>query len=88
MDGSEGAETVRLSLGDEGVDIDLAQANRDKLRKLLAPYFHRGREVKRPGGGETAKVREWLKSNGHKVPEKGRIPADLQAIYDQAHPEQ
>ena len=64
MDGSEGAETVRLSLGDEGVDIDLAQANRDKLRKLLAPYFHRGREVKRPGGGETAKIREWLKSNG------------------------
>jgi hypothetical protein len=88
LDGSEGAETVRVSFGDRAVDIDLSEANRDKLEKALAPYFEHGREVMRKqsaGNSETAKMRQWLQEHGHKVGDKGRIPEDLQAIYRQAH---
>ena len=39
---------------------------------------------------ETTDVREWLRDHqgdhGQAVPGKGRIPAHLQAVYDQAHP--
>jgi len=39
---------------------------------------------------ETTDVREWLREHqgdhGQEVPGKGRIPAHLQAVYDQAHP--
>jgi hypothetical protein len=86
LDGSEGAQTVRISVGDQTVDIDLGEANRDKLEKMLAPYFEHGREaVRRQGGnGETAKMRQWLQEQGHKVGDKGRIPEDLQAIFRQA----
>jgi hypothetical protein len=88
LDGSEDAETVRISVGDLAVDIDLSPANRDKLDKTLAPYFEHGREVVRKqsaSNNDTAKMRQWLQEHGHKVGDKGRIPEDLQAIYHQAH---
>jgi hypothetical protein len=74
-------------VGDQAVDIDLGEANRDKLEKALAPYFEHGREVvrKQSGNSETAKMRQWLQDHGHKVGDKGRIPEDLQVIYSQAH---
>lgn len=84
LDGkTEGAETVRVQVGDQAVDIDLGKPNRDKLMELLKPYFEKGREVTRKGGGdsETTRARAWLQHHGHKVGEKGRIPDDLMAIY-------
>jgi hypothetical protein len=33
----------------------------------------------------TTDVRQWLRENGHDVKERGAIPADLHALYDQAH---
>jgi len=87
LDESEGAQTVRISVDDQAVDIDLSPTNRDKLEKTLAPYFEHGREVVRKQGvnSNTAKMRQWLQEQGHKVGDKGRIPEDLQAIYHQAN---
>lgn len=33
----------------------------------------------------SAQIREWARSQGHKVSDRGRIPADLAAKYDAAH---
>ncbi len=33
----------------------------------------------------SARIREWARSGGHKVSDRGRIPADLAAKYDAAH---
>jgi D-hexose-6-phosphate mutarotase len=87
IDGSEGAETIRISVGDETIEIDLGSDNRDKLQKALSTYFQHGRPVvkKAAGNSDTAKVREWLQANGHQVNDKGRIPEELQAIYHAAH---
>jgi nucleoid-associated protein Lsr2 len=87
LDESEGAQTVRISVGDAAVDIDLSPANLEKLNEALAPYFEHGREVvRRQGRGtSTAQMRKWLQEHGHKVGDKGRIPEDLQAIYREAH---
>jgi hypothetical protein len=30
-------------------------------------------------------VREWARKNGHKVSDRGRISAEVQAAYDKAH---
>ena len=45
-----------------------------------------------PAGGSSASgkrdlgdVREWARSNGHKVSDRGRISAEVQAAYDKAH---
>lgn len=38
------------------------------------------------GTGASAKeIREWARDNGHSVPERGRIPADVREAYDAAH---
>jgi len=81
LDGSEDAETVRISVGDLAVDIDLSPANRDKLEKLLAPYFEHGRQVVRKQGGnsETARMRAVASGSGpqgrRQRPDSGRPPS-------------
>ncbi len=37
------------------------------------------------GGEDSAAIREWAKSNGHQVSERGRISAAVREAYDQAH---
>jgi hypothetical protein len=38
------------------------------------------------GGGTSAKeIREWARENGHEVPERGRIPAEVRSAYESAH---
>ena len=34
---------------------------------------------------ETAKIREWANENGHKVADRGRIPADVISAYEKAN---
>jgi Lsr2 len=83
LDGkTDGAETYRLSLGDDAVDIDLAPANLKKLREALALYFEKGRPVQRKSPDtETSAARIWLRQHGHNLPERGRIPEDKMALY-------
>ncbi|KRC54000.1 MULTISPECIES: histone-like nucleoid-structuring protein Lsr2 [unclassified Nocardioides] len=37
------------------------------------------------GGASAKEIREWARDNGHAVPERGRIPADVREAYDAAH---
>ncbi|WP_148613594.1 histone-like nucleoid-structuring protein Lsr2 [Nocardioides rubriscoriae] len=37
------------------------------------------------GGTSAAEIREWARSEGHEVPERGRIPAEIREAYDAAH---
>ena len=37
------------------------------------------------GGASAKEIREWARSNGHDVPERGRIPADVREAYDAAN---
>lgn len=37
------------------------------------------------GSGSAKEIREWARSNGHKVPERGRIPAEVREAYEAAH---
>lgn len=36
-------------------------------------------------GASAKEIREWARDNGHAVPERGRIPADVREAYDAAH---
>jgi hypothetical protein len=37
------------------------------------------------GGASAKEIREWARSNGYEVPERGRIPADVRSAYDSAN---
>lgn len=95
LDGSPATETVSFGLDGKTYEIDLNDKNAAALRDALATYVGHGRKVSgsRRGrrsagssGGASAKdIREWARSNGQKVPERGRIPADVRAAYEAAH---
>ena len=97
IDGGPAEKTVSFSFDGTSYEIDLSDKNFRALRDALAPYVGSARRV----GGRTrsrgtgsaggrrndrsAQIREWARSGGHKVSDRGRIPADLAAKYDAAH---
>ena len=101
IDGGEATETVSFGLDGTTYEIDLNDDNAAALRESLAQYVGHARKVsgarrgRRPsgasgsngsGGGSSAKeIREWARDNGHKVPERGRIPAEVREAYEAAH---
>ncbi|MEV3872201.1 Lsr2 family protein [Streptomyces sp. NPDC049906] len=99
LDGVEADETVTFALDGKTYEIDLTTGNADKLRGLLEPYVKGGRRTGgRSTGGrgkaratasgssqDTAQIRAWAKENGHKVNDRGRVPADVRQAYEDAH---
>jgi len=98
IDGGEAAETVSFALDGVSYEIDLSEANASKLRDDLASWIGHARRAggrkststaRRGGGGrggrDLSAIREWARKNGHKVSDRGRISADIQAAYDKAH---
>lgn len=92
-------ETVSFSLDGVSYEIDLTSDNAGRLRDELAVWIGHAERTggrKSPGraprsaprGGaktDLSAVREWARSNGHQVSDRGRISADVQAAYDKAN---
>ena len=96
IDGSEADETVSFALDGTSYEIDLNAANAAKLRDALAPYVghgrkvgaapRRGRKSAASGSGPSAKeIRDWARANGHEVPDRGRVSAEVREAYEAAH---
>ena len=92
IDGGEAEGTVRFGLDGAEYEIDLSAGHAEALRKALAPYVSAARRApsaaaRRPGrsgrGAESAgapdptAVREWARSQGIEVKDRGRVPAGL-----------
>ncbi|MDL4776862.1 MULTISPECIES: histone-like nucleoid-structuring protein Lsr2 [Thermomonosporaceae] len=95
LDGGEAVETVSFSLDGRAYEIDLNKKNAAKLRKAIAPFLENARKA-RPTGRKSAaraagsrerssEIREWARSAGVKVNERGRIPANVIEKYEAAH---
>ena len=96
LDGSDASQTVAFGLDGTSYEIDLNDKHAAALRDALATYVGHGRKVSgsRRGrrsasaatNGHSAKeIRDWARSNGHKVPERGRIPGDVREAFEAAH---
>jgi len=96
IDGSEATETVTFGLDGVAYEIDLSSGNAGELRTELARYVEHARKSsgaqlrrrrQRNGAGreQSARIREWARSQGKKVNERGRIPANIVAEYEAAH---
>jgi uncharacterized membrane protein len=99
LDGSEATETVSFGLDGTSYEIDLNDENATALREALATYVGHGRKVSGTrraarrtaanGSGDSGysakEIREWARGNGHDVPERGRIPADVREAFEAAH---
>ena len=92
LDGGEAEETVSFAIDGVSYEIDLSKKNAQALRDSLAKYVasarraggRRGRGRGGRGGraGDTAAIREWARSQGMKISDRGRIPADIIEKYE------
>jgi hypothetical protein len=95
LDGGDATETVSFGLDGKTYEIDLNDKNAAALRDALATYVGAARRSgssrasasrRRTQLGTSAReIRDWARSQGHKVPERGRIPADIREAFEAAH---
>jgi hypothetical protein len=91
LDGSEAVSTISFGLDGTDYEIDLNEAHAAELRASLAEYVGAGRKVgsaqrrnsrsgaRRSVNGQPtpSEVRDWAKSQGIEVRDRGRVPAEL-----------
>ena len=95
LDGGDATETVTFGLDGKSYEIDLNDKNAAALRDALAKYVGAAR---RSGGGRSTatrrrtqigtsarEIRDWARSQGREVPERGRIPAEIREAFEAAH---
>ena len=100
LDGSEATETVTFGLDGTSYEIDLNDANAAALRDALAAYVGHARKVgsarrgrrtsaaaaaAAAGGPSAREIRDWARSNGYDVPDRGRVSAEVREAFDAAH---
>jgi hypothetical protein len=98
LDGSEATESVSFGLDGTSYEIDLNDKNAAQLRDALAPYVGHARKVgaaaRRNGrrsaaaaseGPSAREIRDWARSNGYEVPDRGRVSAEVRSAFDAAH---
>ncbi len=97
LDGSEAEGTVRFGLDGTDYEIDLNAKHTKELRDALARYVGAARRAggtaRRPTRGgrrgsanglNPTEVREWAKSQGIEVKDRGRVPAELVVKFKEA----
>ena len=93
IDGSDASQTVSFGLDGATYEIDLNDKNAAKLRDALAGFVgharkvttSRGRKTRTTTSGPSAReLRDWARSNGFKVSDRGRVPAEVREAFDAA----
>lgn len=101
LDGGKADETVAFALDGVEYSIDLSDDNAARLRDALAEFVGHARRIggrKQRGGAapatqkaatngkpDTQAVREWARSQGETVAERGRVPQALVVRFQEAH---
>jgi hypothetical protein len=96
LDGSKDAATYSFAWQGTEYSIDLSSKNFKALDKLLRPYIDAGEKVTRrsnssrrssapPARKDFTSIREWAKSQGLEVSDRGRIPRAIVEQYEAAH---
>jgi nucleoid-associated protein Lsr2 len=96
LDGSTAEGTVRFGLDGAEYEIDLNAKHAKELHDALARYLgvarRAGGTARRPARGRrgsanglnATEVREWAKSQGIEVKDRGRVPAELVVKFKEA----
>jgi hypothetical protein len=94
----EGNETVSFAFDGSSYEIDVCSAHAKELHDTFAAYAEHARRVTSagavgrrrkartgPGRERSSEIRAWARQRGHKVSERGRIPASIISEYEASH---
>src|ERR1039458_536796 len=92
--GTKDTRTRSISIDGQTLEIDLCAKDGRGLDKVAQQFIPHARKVRRLSWGgrrpasprqHSASVRDWAKSQGLVVSDRGRIPADVERKYAAAH---
>jgi hypothetical protein len=94
----EGNESVSFAFDGASYEIDVCTAHAKELHDTFAAYAEHARRVSAaavtgrrrkartgPGRERSSEIRAWARQRGHKVSERGRIPATIISEYEASH---
>ena len=103
LDGSSSQDVSTVLFGLDGVsyEIDLSDANAERLRESLSEFVDAARRTggrikrgtrpaqagKSANAGEAGQIREWAMENGYELAGRGRIPSHVVEAYKEAQTE-
>ena len=94
IDGGPADSTIQFSYQGTQFEIDLSKENEQKLIAALEPFTSRARRIgggrrsstKAPAGktdkNQLQAMRDWARSNGLKVSDRGRVSQEVQDAYN------
>ncbi|MEE1619115.1 Lsr2 family protein [Brachybacterium sp. J144] len=98
LDGGKAEQTVSFALDGVAYEIDLSEENAAKFREELGAWAEKGRRVggrrggraggsapAKSGSNDSSRIREWARSAGYEVPDRGRISGTIRKAYEDAH---
>ncbi len=92
--------TVSFGLDGTTYEIDLTPADATALRANLAPWVHHARSISTPTMNPTTRrrtsrttaeahtpmtIRQWARTHGHPVSDRGRLPTTVLQAYQADH---
>ena len=95
IDGSSAVETINFGFEGATYEIDLSKSNAKAFERAMSLYVGHARKVRsarKASGGRVSSgkhdlgfVREWAKSNGYDVSDRGRVAAAVLEAYEAAN---
>jgi hypothetical protein len=97
LDDLEGKATVMLHFEGSDYEVDLCEDHLDAYNEAMTPFIGSARRIARrapatkvrssatytPPRADLASVREWARSNGFTINDRGRIPGEVIRAYDE-----
>ncbi|WP_405538098.1 Lsr2 family protein [Streptomyces sp. NBC_00075] len=98
LSGEPDAETVSFAFDGTAYTVDLTEAEKEELAKVLKPYLDVAEEATstgqasiptQPTGPDPVKVRKWASENGIEIDgkpisDRGRVPKPFVEAYEKA----
>jgi len=90
---TEAFATYRFGLDGVNYEIDLTEEHGAELFAALSRFVEKARTVGRGGASlrnastrqQSSDIRAWAKEHGHKISERGRIPATIVTEYENSN---
>ncbi|HEY0693872.1 MAG TPA: Lsr2 family protein [Kribbella sp.] len=87
-------QTVAFELDGTSYEIDLSNKNAVAFRRVLAPYVDAGRLLRNARGARVTRtyvgadnhtIKQWARSNGYEVNDRGRISKEIREAFEAAN---
>lgn len=93
FDGGPATQEIRFSYRGNTYEIDLSDEHAREMDEILAGYMEVAHHIggarsvssSKTSSANTSAIREWARSQGMEVSERGRLSADVVAAYQMAH---